>query len=515
MNYDLAEQDLVLRARLLGSFLLFTQMFYKLRTGRDFNISFPTGRESHFITLARALTRISDLELLRLIINIPPRYGKSELLIHHCAWCLAKYPDSNSIYVSYSLSLAKKQTQTIRSIIQMPEYRKLFGVELLGDTQAKDNFETVQGGSVYAVGSQGTITGRGAGIRGVKRYGGAIYIDDIIKPEEATSDLVREGINDWYYNTLLSRLNEPSYTPIINNGQRTHETDLAGVQLLTGEWEACILPALDAANNALYPEVHTTQQLLKMKAESPYVFAAQYQQDPMPAGGGIFNPENFVLLDVEPKILQTFIVVDTAETEKTYNDATAFSMFGIYKIENYGRETEDFGLHWIDCEELRIEPKDLESNLIAFYGQCMMYHVKPKVIIIEKASTGTYLISLLRDKFRGLDIREIEVKGQRQSKTDRFLQIQPYVNRRLISMPRHGKHVSMCLEHMRKITANNSHRFDDIADTVAHAVRVSLIDKTLSASLIETSTTDKMVAHLAANFNKQSKLRAGLYGLRS
>jgi len=385
----------------------------------------------------------------------------------------------------------------------------------LGDAQAKDNFETTEGGAVYAVGSGGTVTGRGAGLRGVKRYAGCIYIDDIIKPDEATSDTVREGINDWYFNTLISRLNEPSYTPIINNGQRVHENDLAGTQKQTGEWTEFVLPALDVVDNALYPEMHTSQQLLKMKEESPYVFAAQYQQDPQPAGGGIFNPDNFVLLDYEPKILTTFITVDTAETEKTYNDATAFSFFGIYKIENHGRETDDFGLHWIDCEELRIEPKDLESYLMSFYAQCMMYHVKPKIIAIEKASTGTYLLSLLREKFRGLDIREIEVKGQRISKIDRFIKIQPYVNQRLISMPKYGKHVPMCLEHMRKITANNSHRFDDIADTLAHAVKISLVDKTIIAPFINGGKTDAIVNSMAHHFNKQQKLRAGIYGLRS
>lgn len=42
------------RAKLTGSLLLFTQTFFPLLTGRDFIISNPDGRESHFITICRA-----------------------------------------------------------------------------------------------------------------------------------------------------------------------------------------------------------------------------------------------------------------------------------------------------------------------------------------------------------------------------------------------------------------------------------------------------------------------------
>jgi hypothetical protein len=78
MTDDLDE----LRAQLWGSYLLFTRTFFPIVTGRDFVISNPPGRESHFITIGRELTRTArmDPENTNLIINVPPGHGKSVML---------------------------------------------------------------------------------------------------------------------------------------------------------------------------------------------------------------------------------------------------------------------------------------------------------------------------------------------------------------------------------------------------------------------------------------------------
>jgi predicted phage terminase large subunit-like protein len=496
------------RAKLLGSFLLFTQVFYKLRTGRDFVISSPASRESHYIAIGKTLTRVLRCDLTRLIINVPPRYGKTELLIHFIAWSLAHYPDSNFIYVSYSHSLAKKQTQTIREIINLPEYKRLFHVELKDDVAAKDNFETTANGSVYAVGAGGTITGRGAGIQNCEHFSGCIVIDDIHKPTEVTSDTMRAEVNNWFLNTLQSRVNSSS-VPIIFIGQRLHEDDLAA-NLIKGfdgnKWELMSLKALDDARNALLPTMHSKEQLLKMQEVMPYEFSAQYQQDPQPAGGGIFKPEWFVMLDEEPKILATFIVADTAETSKDYNDATVFSFFGIYKIEIVGVVTDLFGLHWIDCVELRVEPKDLQSEFMHFWASCMRHAVKPEIAAIEKKSTGTTLLSVIKS-VQGIQALQIERTRESGSKTSRFLSAQPFVANKQVSLPSYGKHTQMCIEHMRKITANNSHRFDDIADTLADGIDLGLANKSIPIS--KENKVDEIVSRLAAQNKRQQNLGMG------
>lgn len=491
------------RYRLLGSLLEFTRIFYLLRTGRTFELSNPVGRESHYLQICRALVKVARGETKRLIINVPPRYGKTELLIHFIAWSMAEHPDSNYIYVSYSHTLAKKQTQTIREIMMLPHYRKLLHVDLKSDTQAKDNFETTANGSVYAVGAGGTITGRGAGIKGCNRFGGCIVIDDIHKPDEVTSDVIREGINNWYYNTLQSRLNSPT-TPIIFIGQRLHEDDLAARLIATGEWETLIIPALDVVGNALHHEMHSKADLLKMEKESPYEFASQYQQNPQPSGGGIFKPEWFYLVDEEPdNIIATFITADCAETDKSWNDATVFSYWGIYKT----KETDELALHWINCVELRVEPKDLEHEFMSFYSACNKFRIKPRLAAIEKKSTGVTLVSVLQ-KLRGIQILEIERTKASGSKTQRFLEIQPYVASKLISLGKYDKHTEMCIEHMRKITANDTHRHDDIADTVADAVRLALIDKSIDHLISGEAGKDRAkAANIMSHFMDVQKQR--------
>lgn len=505
------------RARLQGSLLLFTQVFYKIRTGREFEITHPTGRESHLITLSRELVSMfrGDLnDLTGLIAQIPPRYGKTELAIHFVAWSFTHNPSSNYIYTSYSHTLAKKQTQTIREIMSLPIYRKLFGIKISHDTSAKDNFETTDGGSVYAVGAGGTITGRGAGINGCDKWGGCIIGDDLHKPSEITSDTIRTGVNDWFYNTLQSRRNNRN-TPIFLVGQSLHEDDLPANLAKTGKWKLCKIKALDDANNALNPKMHTVDDLLKMKELQPYVFASQYQQDPLPSGGGIFKSEYFQVLDEEPEILKTFITCDTAETSKTHNDPTAFSFFGIHKIKFKDMETDLYGLHWIDCIQEWIEPKDLENEFLQFMSCCMRHKVKPEMAAIEKKSTGVTLISLLQN-LQGIRIVPIERSKLSGTKADRFLQIQPHVASKLISLPEYGKHTKMCIEHCAKITANDSHRFDDICDTLYDAIKFSLIDKTLLIGLSEKNKTYELVAKkISSNFNNIQRIRSKAYGLHN
>lgn len=505
------------KAKLLGSFLLFTQVFYEIRTGREFVISQPISRESHHITIAKELTQIlrADItqedfnSLLRKLITVPPRYGKTELIIHFIAWAMAHYPDSNFICVSYSHSLAKKLTQTVREIITLPAYRRLFGVELKEDANAKDNFETTCGGSVYAAGAGGTITGRGAGIQNCKRFSGAIIIDDIHKPSEVTSDTMRQSILDWFLNTLQSRVNNPN-VPVIFIGQRLHEDDLAA-NLIKGfdsyNWRLISIPALDAAKNALMPTMHTKAQLLSMQAKMPYEFSAQYQQDPQPAGGGIFKPEWFVLKDEEPELLATFITADTAETDKTYNDPSVFSFWGLYKIKHFGTDTDLYGLHWLDCYEEWIDVKDLETEFLQFLAECMRHSVKPSAIAIEKKSTGVTLLSAVK-KIQGLRVIEVERTKASGSKTARFLEMQPIVASNLVSLPRYGKHTHACLEHMRKITANDTHRHDDRADTLYDAVKIALIDKLISYITANRSESKEIVKSLATTFNNRQKVRS-------
>lgn len=509
------ENDLQqLRIDLLSDFFLFVRVFFEKKTGREFLVSKPEGNISHFIEIANEFTKVFYLETNSLWLNLPPGWSKSEMCKMFICWCMAHYPDSRFLYISYSYDLASAHTHSIRETMNMPLYRKLFGIKIKRDSSAKDFFQTTEGGAVAAFGSSGAITGRDAGLPGLPRFSGAAIIDDIHKPDEVHSDNIREKVNRNYEETILMRLRGIN-VPIILIGQRLHEADIFGY-LNTGAdgrtWRKSIIKALDDAGNARYPEVLPKAQLLTKKEKQPYVFASQYQQDPVPAGGGLFQESWFPLLEETPKIIATFVTCDTAETEKEYNDATVFSFWGVYQLEFNGSTVDDmYCLHWIDCLELRIEPKDLEDHFLDFWSGCMRYHVKPKFAAIEKKSTGVTLISVLK-KIQGLRVINIERSGTINSKTNRFLEMQQYIASKQVTLPSYGKHTKICVSHMSKITANNVHRWDDIADTCYDAIKMALIDKIILAKELPATNHSEVARGLAAATNKIDRLRKSAYG---
>lgn len=501
-------------SELKGSLLRFTQIFYPLLTGREFIISNPLGRESHFITISRSLCQSSRLQIpqQRLIINTPPGSGKSTLLVMWTAWTLASFPDSRFLYISYSKVLAAKHTETIKRILSLPYYQYLFGVKIRHDSKAREYFQTTSGGAVAAFGSGGAITGQDAGLPGLDRFSGAVIIDDAHKPDEVHSDTIRLSVIDNYRETIQQRARGIN-VPFIFIGQRLHEDDLAAY-LLEGkdghQWQRVIIESIDEAGNAFYPEVYPLATLRIRQERDPYVFASQFQQNPIPAGGALFKPEWFVLLDEEPFLIATFITADTAETSKSYNDATVFSFWGIYEIESYGKKTGEYGLHWLDCLETRIEPKDLKDTFLDFWAECMRHKSPPKLIAIEKKSTGGTLLSLI-DDIRAVQLRDIPRTREQGNKTKRFLEAQPYIAERRLSFTNGSRHVKLCIDHMTKITANETHRWDDIADTCADAIKFALIDKIIINTTHAQTDYNQLAKSLTFDHNRVEKLRKAAY----
>jgi len=499
-----------LRADLWGSFLLFTRVFFPKVTGREFVISSPPHRESHFITIARELTLCARMQNPSLIINVPPGHGKSVMLSMWVAWTMSKYPNSQYLYISYGKTLATKHTEFIKRIISCQHYRDVFGVEIRHDSKAKDFFQTNAGGAVKSFGSSGAITGQDGGLPNCDDFSGAVIMDDMHKPDEVHSDTIRQTVIDNYRETILQRPRAPN-VPMVFLGQRLHEDDLPAY-MLSGKderiWKPVVLKAIDDNGFALYPDVNPLTQLKEKQAKNPYVFASQFQQDPIPAGGALFKPDNFIMIPEEPEMIATFITADTAETAKSYNDATVFSFWGLYEVIEFGQRTGQRALHWLDCVELRIEPKDLRDAFMDFYSDCMIHPVKPLLAAIEKKSTGVTLVSTLQE-VRGLQIREVKRTRASGSKTERFLEMQPVIAAKMISFTEGAKHVEMCVNHMMKITANDTHRHDDICDTAYDAIKIALIDKSLNA---DTKQTSIIAATILQKQKSIQRARSALYG---
>ena len=284
------------RERARGDLLDFSRWMFKARKGAKWELG------QHHYALDAALMRVYAGEIKRLVINIPPRYSKTEFVVNFVAWTMGQFPDCEFIYSSYSGRLASKSSWDCRSIIQHPEYRAIFPhVQLRDDSAAKDEWRTTAGGLMYAVGAGGTITGYGAG-KMRPGFGGAIIIDDPHKADEATSEVMRDNVWDWFQGTMESRTNSPE-TPIIVIMQRLHMEDLAG-RLLRGdngeEWTHLCLPAIKPDGSALWPFKHTRERLAKMQEASSYNFAGQYLQQPIPDGGALFKAEKIKIEDVAP-----------------------------------------------------------------------------------------------------------------------------------------------------------------------------------------------------------------------
>lgn len=317
-------------------------------------------RSPHHKVICDALMKVFRGETKRLIINVPPRYSKTELaVVNFIAWALGQVPDAEFIHASYAAPLALNNSSGVRGMLQHEAYQEIFPACQLA-SEAKAHWTTTAGGVMYSAGAGGTITGFGAG-KHRPGFGGAIIIDDPHKPDEARSDVMRQNVIDWFQNTLESRKNSPQ-TPVILIMQRLHEKDLAGWLLAGGngeEWEHVCLPAIQEDGSALWPEKHDIETLRRMERASPYVFAGQYLQSPAPPDGGIIKPDALVSIDALPAGRITWVRGwDLAST--TDGDYTAGGKIG---------RLEDGRYIIADMVRLRTGPDERDAAIVNTAGR--------------------------------------------------------------------------------------------------------------------------------------------------
>ena len=309
----------LLRLEMLTSFEKYTKAMFKAQYKRSFIVA------EHHKRIFQALQDVVDGKCRRLIINMPPRYGKTETAIKSfISWCFALNPKCRFLHLSYSDILVKDNSETIRGIMKEELYKSLFPKSALESEKASNTrWKTAAGGELYAVSTQGQVTGFGAGnvdateddlarveedntllslnedinevLEGIGArtnvFQGAILIDDPMKPEDADSEIIRERINLRFENTIRNRTNSRN-TPIIIIMQRLHEHDLCGYlqEIEPEEWTVLSLPAIQTnpetgEEHALWPMKHTLEELHKMRDINPLVFDTQYMQDPTPREG--------------------------------------------------------------------------------------------------------------------------------------------------------------------------------------------------------------------------------------
>jgi predicted phage terminase large subunit-like protein len=300
-------------------------------------------RAGHHELIAAKLEAVERGEIDRLMIFMPPRHGKSELAsVRFPAWYLGRNPTHQIITASYAHKLAAKFGRQVRNLIAGQEYQSIFpGVLLSEDSQAKDLFNTGQGGVYMATGVDGSVTGSGGHI---------VSIDDPVKGrQEADSETVQETAWDWYRGDLYTRLMPNA--KIVLTQTRWNEADLAGRILESegraedgGQWTVLDLPAINADGEALWPAWYPLSVLERIKgAIGPREWSALYQQRPQPDEGTFFQRSWFKEWEKLP-VVRHYGSSDYAVTDGG-GDYTVHTVWGIdskgdvYRVEQWKGQT--------------------------------------------------------------------------------------------------------------------------------------------------------------------------------
>lgn len=350
----------------------------------------------HLDLIASRMQDVMEGRCRRLIVNIPPRYGKSLIAsVAFPAYVLGHNPHAELICASYAHGLSEKMARDTRRLMETPFYQQLFGTPLASNRESLTEIKTSAGGYRMATSVEGTLTGRG---------GNYIIIDDPMKPMDGASDVKRQAVNDWFDSTVVSRPNNKETDAIVIIMQRLHEDDLVGHLLGKGDWEVVSLPAvaeteetwtfmgplgLASAHRAEGEALHPARESLARIAEvqstmTAYDFAAQYQQRPAPAGGGEIRADWFRTFDPEnlPSFTRVIQSWDTAATDGARSDYTVCMTIG---------ETQDRNYYVLDCYRGRLLYPDLKRKVRELAD---LHGIKN--VLIEKASSGEALSQEMR-----------------------------------------------------------------------------------------------------------------------
>jgi predicted phage terminase large subunit-like protein len=351
----------------------------------------------HIDAIARRLERVRRGEITRLIINMPPRHLKSlTVSVAFPAFLLGHEPWRRIFAISYSTELASKHASDFRSIVESQWYRRAFPAMRIARS-LEDEVVTTARGFRKATSVHGTLTGLGGDI---------FIIDDPLKPVDAQSDTQRHGLNQWVSNTLMSRLDNKQTGIIIVVMQRVHLNDLSGYLMELGGWDVLSLPAIaeqdeivaigenelhqNRAGEALHPELESLESLKELQRKiGSDVFAAQYQQSPVPPGGAMIQRQWLRYYDQLPQRTHGATIIqswDTAVKNGAQNDWSVCTTWMLV----------DDHYYLINLVRNRFEYPALRAAAISL----AKLH-RPRCVLIEDASTGIALAQELKNIYFG------------------------------------------------------------------------------------------------------------------
>ncbi len=356
----------------------FIKTFHYIRKNEEFQI-----KDFHL----KVIAELEDLvfgQQKNLLIEMPPRAGKSDMIDYFICWTYIINPNCNYIVTCYNDDLVGKFSKTMRSIIESDLYQKVFKIRMSSDTHSVGLWKIKDGGELRAISINGGITGFGAGIKG-ERYGGALIIDDPLKATDAKSEVKRKSVIDAYSNTLKSRLNNLDLTPTIVIMQRLHKQDLAGYlenEIKEGRiknWRIIKVKAIKEDGTSFWEESYSLKSLEDMRVQHPYTFYSQYQQEPINESTSKFKDTMFEEVGMPDEFDYSYIIADTTYKDGQDNDYTVFTCFGV----------KDKKLYLTDIIRQKIQAVDIEKWCIPFIKKNTEYGFEG--CYIEPKGHGIYL----------------------------------------------------------------------------------------------------------------------------
>ena len=417
----------------------------------------------HIDIIAEYLDAVQQQQVKRLIINMPPRYLKSQLIsVAWPAWLLAQAPYQRIIVASYAQSLSLKHSLDCRNLMRAGWYRYLFPqTQIQPGQNEKHKFVTTTHGFRLAVSVGGALTGEGGDI---------LIVDDPLNPKQAESALYRNNANRWFEHTFMSRLNDKRKGAIIIVMQRLHTDDLSGFLLEKGGWEHLNIAAqaMDTRyyfvgatvhrrneGEAIHPTREDARMLQRLKHQmGSHAYNAQYQQAPLQQDGnyvklewfGRYRDEKTNAQQQHDLIVQSW---DTAIKTGSANDPSVCMTLSI----------AGDGIRVRDIFREKLEYLELRRQIIL---QAQRW--QPQAVLIEDKASGQSLLQDLRQS------SQLPLLGvlPKQDKLTRFMQITPLIEAGRVHLPHQAAWLA---EFERELCAFPHGRHDDQVDALSQALQ--------------------------------------------
>jgi predicted phage terminase large subunit-like protein len=382
----------------------------------------------HHEKLARIFEEIAAGKKKRVVVNIAPRHGKSELISYLApAWFLGKYPQKKVIMASHTADLAVNFGRRVRNLVGSDAYKDIFpAVELQADSKSASRWGTNFNGEYFAIGVGGALAGRGADL---------FIIDDPHSEQDAKQGRADVFLPawEWFQSGPIQRLMPGGAIIVVMT--RWSKLDLTGQivnHMIKNEdsepWEIVEFPAILNSGKPLWPEFWSIEELLAKKASLDVRYwNAQYLQQPTSEEGALIKREWWQIWDKEYPPMCDFIIMslDAAQEANTRADYNALTTWGVFLNE----ETNNYNIILLNSIKKRLEFPDLKKLVLEEYKEW-----EPDAFMVEKKSNGAALYQELRRM--GVPVGEF-TPGKGQDKISRVNAVSDLFSAGIVWAPEH------------------------------------------------------------------------------